>query len=98
MQGVGWILGSLAALAGGTQLQCAERVVAQGNTFGRGPLLYYFPQPALDALLADAEAGDKGAVLLTNALLRHVWVLLGRGWGRPHARPRPAQRSAAAHA
>ena len=64
------MLGALQALTGGTALPLARRVVAQGNTFGRGPLVYRFPQPAMDSLLADAASGDKGAVQLVDALLR----------------------------
>lgn len=48
-QGVGSIFGELPGLCG-TRLPGAERVVAVGNSFGRGPLVYHFPAAAVDAL------------------------------------------------
>lgn len=48
-QGVGSIFGELAGLCG-TRLPGSERVVACGNSFGRGPLVYHFPDAAVAAL------------------------------------------------
>lgn len=48
-QGVGTIVGELAGLCG-SRLPGSERVVACGNSFGRGPLVYHFPEAAVAAL------------------------------------------------
>lgn len=49
LQGVGAMFGELAGLCG-SRLPGEERVVACGNSFGRGPLVYRFPASALAAL------------------------------------------------
>ena len=51
LQGAGWLVGELGGLCGGSAMPGREEVVACGNSFGRGPLLYHFPRSAVEALL-----------------------------------------------
>ncbi|KAI7841566.1 hypothetical protein COHA_004736 [Chlorella ohadii] len=69
LQGVGTIFGELAGLCG-TRLPGSERVVACGNSFGRGPLVYHFPEAAVAALRKRAASGDAEAQALELELLR----------------------------
>lgn len=69
LQGVGTIVGELAGLCG-SRLPGSERVVACGNSFGRGPLVYHFPEAAVAALRKRAASGDAEAETLELELLR----------------------------
>lgn len=71
LQGVGSILGDLAALFDGSPLPGHEGVTACGNSFGRGPLVCHFPAAALQ-LLRDrcegrARRGGRGPCGATAA-------------------------------
>lgn len=65
-------MGALLAAAG-TALPGSDVAVAEGNSLGRGPLVYHLPQSAVDALLREGGSGGKpSAVQSRLELLRRA--------------------------
>ncbi|PSC75198.1 Sodium hydrogen exchanger 7 [Micractinium conductrix] len=59
-QSTGGVVGAL-LVAAGTHLPGSEWAVAEGNSLGRGPLLFHLPQAALDPVLEEAHDGKPAA-------------------------------------
>lgn len=59
-QSTGGVVGALLAGAG-TALPGSDVAVAEGNSLGRGPLVYHLPQSAVDALLREGGSGGAPA-------------------------------------
>ena len=54
----------------GTRLPGTDAAVAQGNSLGKGAMLFHLPQPLIYSTLQAAAAGDSGAQLLRLELAR----------------------------
>lgn len=61
-QSTGAVVGALLAAAG-SALPGSDEAVAEGNSLGRGPLVFHLPQTAVDALLQDGGSGGKPAAV-----------------------------------
>ncbi|PRW32594.1 Sodium hydrogen exchanger 7 [Chlorella sorokiniana] len=68
-QGIGGVVGALLAWTG-TCLPGGDSAVTEGNTLGKGPMLFHLPQSTVASLQAQHTAGDGGATQLRLHLLR----------------------------
>ncbi|GAB4813268.1 hypothetical protein N2152v2_000314 [Parachlorella kessleri] len=68
-QGIGGTVGVLLAMTG-TRLPGTELALAEGNTLGKGPVVFHLPQSLCQRLRTLADSGDPGAALLQLQLLR----------------------------
>ncbi|KAL4437060.1 hypothetical protein ABPG75_004199 [Micractinium tetrahymenae] len=68
-QSTGGVVGALLA-ATGARLPGSDTAVAEGNSLGRGPLLFHLPQVAVEKLLEGGRSGKPAAAQARLELLR----------------------------